>query len=174
MHQAEEDLLVLAAQDGNRKALNMLCRRYQKPLLRYAFNLSKDSDIAHDAVQEVWIRLAKNIRRLKDPRALRFWLYQLVRWRSLDIMRKQNKTNNAEEQFDEQHHQAVDNKNTGVGEDLKAAINCLPKIEKQMIQLFYIDELRISEIAKVLDIPSGTVKSRLNRARNLLKEKFED
>lgn len=51
MHQAEEDLLVLSAQEGSRNALNMICRLYHVPLLRYAYSLSKDGDIAHDAVQ---------------------------------------------------------------------------------------------------------------------------
>ncbi len=78
MHQAEEDLLVFAAQDGNRKALNILCRRYQAPLLRYAYSVSKDADLAHDAVQDAWVKLSKNIRKPEDPRALRTWLYQLV------------------------------------------------------------------------------------------------
>lgn len=111
---------------------------------------------------------------------MRSWLYQLVRWRSLDIIRKQNKTNITDEQYDEQQHQTADSEgveekgNTGVGEGLRAAIDRLPSIEKQMIHLFYIDELKIIEISKVLNIPSGTVKSRLNRARNLLKEKFAD
>jgi len=128
MLQAEEDLLVLAAQDGDHSAFEYLHKKYHKPLLRYAFKVCQNQEIAQDAVQNSWLKLAKNIRKLKDPRVFR---------------------------------------------ELRYAINRLPSIEKQMIHLFYLEELKISEISMILGIPVGTVKSRLNRARKQLKQKFE-
>jgi len=57
--------------------------------------------------------------------------------------------------------------------DLASAMARLPVVERSAIQLFYLDELSLVEIAQVLDVPKGTVKSRLNRARTLLKQKFD-
>lgn len=51
------------------------------------------------------------------------------------------------------------------------AIDKLPKVEKEIIHLFYLDEMKVAEVAIILGIPTGTVKSRLNRARALLKQK---
>jgi len=58
-------------------------------------------------------------------------------------------------------------------ESLNAAINRLPSLEKQMIHLFYLEEMSVRQVAQVLRISEGTVKSRLNRARRLLKERFD-
>lgn len=173
MHQAEEDLLVLAAQAGNRKAFSLIVKRYHQSLLRFAFKISGDEQIAQDAVQEAWIKTTFGIRRLKDPRILKSWLYRLVRWRTTDLLRKAARLNQRTEEYDDaQHWEAVEN-SIDETEELNAAINRLPLLEKQMVHLFYLDGLKVAEIASVLEVPSGTVKSRLNRARKLLKQKFE-
>ena len=173
MHQAEEDLLVLAAQSGNQKAFNLIVKRYHQPLLRFAFKISGDEQIAQDAVQEAWIKTTSGIRKLRDPRILKSWLYRLVRWRTTDLIRKTVRLNQSTEEFDESQHMDVVESTIDESEELNAAINRLPSLEKQMIHLFYLDELKVTEIASVLEIPSGTIKSRLNRARKLLKQKFE-
>ena len=173
MHQAEEDLLVLAAQNGNQKAFNLICQRYHKLLLRYAYRVCADKDIAQDATQEAWIKLSKNIRKLNDPRTLKSWLYSLVRWCSIDLMREAGRHTNNAEVFDENECVENNRESSVEHEDLRLAINRLPSLEKQMIHLFYLDELKVQEISAVLDIPPGTVKSRLNRARKMLINKFD-
>ncbi|TQV72217.1 RNA polymerase sigma factor [Aliikangiella marina] len=173
MHQAEEDLLVLAAQAGNRKAFNLIVKRYHQPLLRFAFKICGDEQIAQDAVQESWIKTTSGIRKLDDPRVLKSWLYRLVRWRTTDIVRKSAQINQSSEEFDESQYAQQLESTIDQSEELEAAISRLPPLEKQMIHLFYLDELKVSEIASVLETPIGTIKSRLNRARKLLKQKFE-
>jgi RNA polymerase sigma-70 factor (ECF subfamily) len=173
MQQAEEDLLILAAQDGSQKAFNLLYRRYHKSLLRYAWKVCDDREIARDAVQEAWLKFAGNIRKLEDPRAFRSWLYRQVRWCAIDLLRVVKRHSENAEIFEEElHADARDSGSEDKGE-LKLAIKRLPAIEKQMIHLFYLDELKVSEIAVVLDIPVGTVKSRLKRARDLLRQRFD-
>lgn len=174
MHQAEQDLLVLAAQNGNQRAFSLICQHYHKLLLRYAYNICSDKEIAQDATQEAWIKFSRNIHKLNDPRALRTWLYRLVRWCSIDLMREAERYHaNIRELDDEDYgdkHEEISDKN----EALRLAIKRLPIVEKQIIHLFYLDGLKINEIAAVLGIPVGTVKSRLNRARKLLATKFGD
>ncbi|MBL4827395.1 MAG: sigma-70 family RNA polymerase sigma factor [Spongiibacteraceae bacterium] len=172
MHQAEEDLLLLAAQDGNQKAFHMIYQKYQKPLLRYAFKICNDRGLSQDAAQEAWLKLARNIRKIHDPRALRSWLYKLVHWSSIDLMRKANRCQENEAIFEEERYTSTNEINLSDPDKLKLAINRLPSTEKQIVHLFYLDELTINEIAIVLRIPGGTVKSRLNRARKLLKQRF--
>lgn len=173
MQQAEEDLLVIAAQGGNQKAFQLLYRHYQKTLLRFAYKICGDSDIAQEATQDAWIKTAKSLRQIKDPRAFRSWVYRIVRWQCLDQIRLLGKRNNRYEVFDEAEHSISIESAVDSSEELAAAIERMPALEKQMIHLFYLDELKVVEIASVLNIPTGTVKSRLNRARKLLKQKFE-
>ncbi len=173
MLQAEEDLLVLAAQDGNHKAFHMIFQQYQKPLLRYAFKVCGDKEISQDAVQEAWIKFAGTIRKLDDPRALRSWLYKLVHWRIVDLVRAEHNHRKSEQVFEDEKHDCAIEETQTRNESLNIAIDCLPSIEKQVIHLFYLHELKVNEIAMVLRIPAGTVKSRLNRARKMLKEKYK-
>ena len=173
MQQAEEDLLVIAAQGGNQKAFQLLFNRYQKALLRFAYKICGDTELANDATQDAWIKTAKEIRKIQDPRVFKSWIYRLVRWRCLDQMRQQGVRNKYFESIEDIDYVDKIENVVDQSEELSAAIERMPPMEKQMIHLFYLDELKVAEIASVLDIPTGTVKSRLNRARKLLKQKFD-
>lgn len=172
MHQSEEEFLVLSAQGGDRQAMDMLYRHYNQRLLRYAYKICGTRDMAQEVVQEVWIRALKTLTRLEDPRAFRSWLYKLAHWRAIDLLRT---TSRYCEYPQEPLHTATSMPEvTGDDADeLRQAINRLPQVERQIIHLFYLDELQVKEVALVLGIATGTVKSRLNRARRLLKERFD-
>ncbi len=173
MNQAEQDLLVLTAQSGNQQAFALLFKRYHKPLVSFAIKLSNDSELSNDAAQDAWITIAKNIRQLKDPRAFRSWIYRLVRWKLTDLLRKRSREGYQLKQLNEKiTSNLVENKRDD-DETLSVALSRLPSIEKQIIHLFYLDEMKIAEISLVLEIPAGTVKSRLSRARQMLKQKYQ-
>ena len=174
MQQAEEDLLVIAAQQGNERAFDRLFKRYHKPLLRFAYKLAADRDIANDAVQDTWIKSTSSIRRLKDPRAYKSWLYRSVKWRVVDIQRQRIKRNEQQYPSEIENLEVKQNITIEDKDGLSVAINQLPPVEKQIIHLFYLDEMTLIEISLVLEIAVGTVKSRLNRARKMLKQKFEN
>jgi RNA polymerase sigma factor (sigma-70 family) len=173
MYQAEEDLLVMAAQNGNHKAFSILFRRYQTPLLRFSYKLSKDSELAKDAVQDAWIKSAANLRKLQDPRAFKSWVYRQVRWRTIDLLRKQTLANDKFEPLNEGENDVLIEETINEDNALSEVVKLLPLIEKQIIDLFYLDEMKLAEMAIILELPLGTIKSRLHRARNLLKQKFE-
>lgn len=166
MKQSEEDLIVLAAQQGNERAFEFLFRRYHERLLRFAGRLSRDRELARDAVQEAWIRISRRLRRLDDPRAFRSWLFRAVRWQVLDRLKSRR---DSHVPLDEREFVAPVDDRIQQGRALAEWIAELPELEHQALHLFYLDGLKTGEIAAVLDIPAGTVKSRLNRARNLLR-----
>lgn len=178
MIQAEIDLMVMTAQNGSEKAFGVLYRHYLNPLLGFAFKICSDHEIANDAVQEAWIKAAKNIRQLHDPRTFKSWIYRLVRWKTIDLARALSNRNKHFESFDEE---CISENKIAENSDLVPASNDsslidfvdkLPKIEREMIHLFYLEDFRVAEICAILNIPVGTVKSRLNRARNILKQKY--
>lgn len=161
----------MAAQGGNMRAFELLYRVYNKPLLRFAYRLSGDEALAHDALQEAWITLSKTLGKLKDPRGFRVWAYKTVRWRITDQVRKRG---HVHEPLDEQLNSVAPEKHSEdvTSDQLRAHINRLPDDDRHTLTLFYLGELSLVEISAVLDIPVGTVKSRLNRARNSLREKM--
>ncbi len=168
--QVETELLVMAAQQGNADAFTLLFHRYQKRLLQYACKFSGNEDIAREAVQDTWLETANNIRKLSDPRAFRSWLYKKVRWRVLDQIRKQCPVENLD--TEDLPEQVDDSTAIDTNDLVREGLRRLPDLEKEMLQFFYLEEMSIAEISVVLDIPIGTVKSRLSKARNLLKQKL--
>ena len=173
MNQAEQDLLVLTAQNGNQQAFGLLFKFHHKPLVRFAIKICNDPELSNDAVQDAWIKIAKNIRQLKDPRAFRSWLYRLVRWKLNDLLRKRCREGNQLAELNEEIESDLAENKPYEDETLSNALYRLPYIEKQIIHLFYLDEMKIMEISTVLEIPIGTVKSRLNRARKMFKHKYK-
>lgn len=168
MNSAEMELLVLAARQGNRRAFAKLYDYLTPALLRFGFRLSQDRELAQDAVQDAWLSMASAIRRLREPGAFRAWMYRRVRWKVIDSVRRTGRALPPVEmvQVDDSLQQLDDRR------DMMRALNRLPPNERQIIQLFYLDELGVLEIAVVLGIPGGTVKSRLHRARGLLQQKW--
>lgn len=172
MEQAQIDLLVIDAKLGNENAFEQLFHHFQQGLLRYAYKISSDAQVAQEATQNSWIKVTKNLSKLKDPRAFKSWLFQLTHWQVLDLIRKQKI-----------HHKCVDIEDVDELEapqvkaensELYFQLSQLESIDKQAIHLFYLEEMSLQEISIVLSIPIGTVKSRLNRARKALKNKLSD
>jgi RNA polymerase sigma-70 factor (ECF subfamily) len=162
VQQSEIDLLVISAQRGNQTAFSELVKYYHPSLVRYAFRYCNNQELAKDAVQEMWLSVAKSMRKLTDPRAFRSWLFQSLRWRITDLVRKQGN----EESISEV---AVDQSvKYELSRDLLGAIAKLPQLEQEVIYLFYLEQMTIAEVAIIQSAPKGTVKSRLNRARNNL------
>lgn len=175
MEQAKIEMLVIEMQMGSRSAFDQLCRFYHSGLLRFSYKICHNPHMAHDAVQNSWLKLTKSIKKLNDPRAFKAWLYQLVRWQTLDLLRKANRDFL---DFDEVEIESADEFQSSnepvqtsniLGSELSQAIAQLSAIDQQAIYLFYLEDMTINEISKVLDIAQGTIKSRLNRARNALR-----
>ncbi|GAA5129965.1 RNA polymerase sigma factor [Thalassotalea piscium] len=172
MEQAKIDLLVIEMQQGSEAAFKEIFDYFQPSLVRFSYKVCCNEQMAKDAVQNSWLKVTKSIGKLKDPRAFKSWLYQMVRWQSIDLVKK---AANDPLEFTEQDASSV-SQHTGVEEmqsSLLALINLLPEIDRQAIYLFYLEEMKIKEIATILSTPEGTIKSRLNRARNMLKVKIE-
>ena len=172
MQQASIDLLVLAAKRGNRQAFGKLYDHFLPGALRFAYKLCGSSQLAQDAVQDAWLSCARSLIKIDDPRMFRSWLYRTVRWRVVDQQRKQFR----HEPLPEPETAAIPDLNQTAAvesQELRTMINALPELERQAIHLFYLEQLTLQEIAVILEVPVGTMKSRLNRARRHLREQLE-
>ncbi|WP_448550465.1 RNA polymerase sigma factor [Thalassotalea fusca] len=176
MNQAQIELWVIEAQGGCEKAFEQLCRYYYPALLRFTYKICADEAMARDAVQNCWMKLANSLSKLQDPRAFKAWIYRSARWQTLDLLKRQSRE--IVEFTDKEVSAALttndhNESDSDKGSQLRELMNALSEIDQQAIHLFYLENMRLSEIAQVLCIPVGTVKSRLNRARNNLKKQLE-
>lgn len=171
MDAAETALLVIAVQAGDKDALNRLAQHYHKALLRFAYKLCADEQLASDIVQDVWLETSKTLQRLQEPRAFKSWIFRAVRWRCIDQLRRlQREEQYQKEQRQSQGEDLLDNGPPDASNQAVIKfINQLPATEREVLHLFYLEESSVQEVAVILNVPAGTVKSRLNRARNKLK-----
>lgn len=173
MDRAKEDLLVLSAQAGDVRAFETLFRFHNAPLQRFAYRLCGDHAMALDAVQEAWVSLSRTLKKLQDPRGFRVWAYKTVRWRVTDMARKRGAPVLSLDDLPDGFAAEARIEPDATSDQLDGFLAALPAAERQLLSLFYLEELKLSEIAGVLDMPLGTVKSRMNRARARLRQQIE-
>ena len=165
MQQEQLDLLVLAMQGGEKRAFTLLYRHFHTDLRRFAAYLLANPAAAEDVVQNVWLKISQRIDRLQDPAVFTSWLYRAVRWEVKDYQKQA--AQRLTEPFTDLHDATVKQPEAPDNE-LARAIASLPPDVREVVQLYYLHELALQQIALVLEIPEGTVKSRLHRARNVL------
>lgn len=142
---------------------------------RYALRLSGNSTVAEDIAQDVFLRAIKSIHQLRDPAAVIGWLLTIVRNEFARMCQARKLVYGLEEPTfdcgpisDAEHVQAVD------GHDwVHQALQLLPVEFRLVVLMFYFEEKSYAEIASELEIPMGTVMSRLNRGRQHLKQALE-
>lgn len=169
----EDELLAVRCQLGERDAFEELIGRWNDPLWRYLRRLSNTDDTATEMLQEVWLRVLRGLSRLRDGSKLRAWLFGIARRVAMDRLRAQYAEPPSVEL--NQHDVALANDNDGLEDDLAAMhveLARLPVMEREVLTLFYLKELSLTDVAEILAVPVGTVKSRLFRARRMLRQEL--
>jgi RNA polymerase sigma factor (sigma-70 family) len=173
---AHDELLVLRCQEGDAGAFNELIGRWQERLWRHAWRLTGSQDAAWDVVQDAWITVIRGIRRLKDPAAFPTWVYSIASNRCHDWMRRQQRRRRSDEEYAERVNR-VENDARSTHQRLAGldeALSRLPGSDRAILALRYEEQLRVAEIATILQVPPGTVKSRLHYARERLRPYLEE
>ena len=170
-----DELLVVRCQLGERAAFDDLIDRWHQPLWRYLRRLLGDSDAAAETLQDVWLRVLRALPRLREPTRLRPWLFTIARRAAMDRLRGK---------YAALVLTAIDDLDP-VGPDdpaeadadvemLQEELKKMPLIEREVLVLFYLEELSLEQLAEVLAVPVGTVKSRLFRARKMLRRQLTE
>ena len=169
--------LVLRAQNGERNAFSDLVRIHARGVFNVVYRMSGDALVAEDAAQETFIRAWQNISSYRPQTSLSNWLYRIAFNAGMDMLRKEKRVlpNDIDEmQLTDDHPSpesiASQNERTAL---VQKAILSLPDASRAVLVLKEYEGMSYREIADALDIPLGTVMSRLNYARKLLKEKLE-
>ncbi len=171
-----DELLVIRAQEGAVEALSELVGRWQDRLWRLAWRLTDDEQAAWDVLQEAWIVISRRIGRLGDPAAFPAWAYRITSNKSRDWIRRRQRMRRADEAYGQSWREAEDDAGHTEQEyaDLRQALADLAGRDRAILSLRYEDGFSTAEIAAILAIPAGTVKSRLHYARQRLRRFFEE
>ncbi len=169
-----DELLVLRSREGSRTAIEQLLTRWQPRLWRQALRLTGRDDAAWDVLQETLMSITRSIRKLDDPARFRRWAYTILTRRANDWRRRRARAvPTAELHEDEIAH---DDRRCDASANVsmvREALARLPGDRQALFALHYQEGFEIWEMAEILSIPEGTVKSRLFHARHQLREIIE-
>lgn len=170
-----DELLAIRCQLGEPAAFDDLVDRWHSPLWKYVRRMSGDDDRAAEALQDVWLRVLRGFPRLRDPARVRAWLFGIARRVLMDRFRHEYALPAHEPLSVVEDTLVIETLDEPLAlAPLLAEVARLPVIEREVVVLFHLQELTLSEVAAVLDVPVGTVKSRLFRARRQLREHLQN
>ncbi len=186
---SEEARLVKACQEGDPAAFNLLVWRWEKPLYNFVYKYVGDATLAEDLVQDTFLKVLKSIRRYTYQGSLSTWLYRIAINLCKDHLKRKRlpmvsmhdyyTTGSGERVYVQDR---VRDETARTDESLKAEereelvrrlLAGLPEEERIVILLKEYQELTFREIAEVLDVPDGTVKSRLYHGLRSMRESLE-
>lgn len=169
-----DEYLVVSAKGGDRDAFALLVRRWQKKLIAHAWRLTGDREAAQDAVQTGWSDIVRGLARLQDERAFPAWAYRIVsRACAKQVGRKVQHRKIIEALAGETSPELPSADAAIDGQRLRQAVHALPLEQRAAVALFHFEELSVAEVAVALDVPMGTVKTRLMHARRKLRAAME-
>lgn len=173
-----DDILVLRCQVGDEAAFEELFERYNARILYYLRRLMGTSGEAEDVLQNVWVKIVRRIGALREPKALRAWLYRIAHNEAIGLLRKKGREIALEdlERVPDVEAEA-DIEALGATEldavSLHRALERTSPEHRAVLTLRFMNDLSYREIADVIGCSLGTVKSRLHFAKRALRAEIE-
>lgn len=183
----ESDVQVISrARRGEESAFAELLRRFRAPVFNLCLRMLKNRDDAEDVAQDVFIKVFGMLERYDDRYAFRSWIFKIAANQCIDFIRRNRvklqsldeplsyKGEEIERQFPDEAPNPEETVETReIGQLLLQITDELPPHYRSMIVLRHQEQLSYEEIADVLDLPLGTVKARIHRARAMMKDKLQ-
>lgn len=183
----EDDKLVADALSGNESSYQKLVDKYDRPIFFHIRKMIREHEMVEDLVQEVFIKAFKNLDTYSNEYAFSTWLYRIATNHTIDYLRKKKlqtfsindpiktKDGEMEVQLPDESFSTdqplIKKQRKAIVQD---AIQNLPDKYRKVIELRHMEELSYDEIATELDLPLGTVKAHIFRARELLYKSLID
>jgi RNA polymerase sigma-70 factor, ECF subfamily len=166
----EEDAWVRAAQAGNIEGVERLFKRHWRPAYRAAYLVVHDAAAAEDIAQESFLAAIRALGRFDRQRPFGPWLHRIVVNRAIDWSRARALRREVSERPDE----ADRSPSSASSDDLVSVLGLLPPEQRGIVVMRYLFEYTPGEIAKMLELPRGTVNSRLRRGLDALAEHLDE
>jgi RNA polymerase sigma-70 factor, ECF subfamily len=161
----ESALLVVRWQRGDRDAFGGIVQLWERSLFFYLRRLTESEADAWELLQETWLKLIRSLNSLRDPYSLPAFLYATARNTAISRQRTQQcETENYPDQIPDDRS-LNDLSAFEDADQVRHGLDRLPLAQREALTLFFLHDLSLEEIAALLDIPLGTVKSRIHYAK---------
>ncbi len=183
IRQLTDGELIVHATSGRTDGFEELVRRYQRPITSYVFRMLGDYESSLDVTQEVFIKVYNSLTKYSSEYKFSTWLYRIAHNAAIDHMRRNSvATQSIEVENEDGSYQIqiesrvpspeLDHERREWRTEIDAVVRCLPAAYRDLILLRHSRDLSYDEIAEVTGLPLGTVKNRLFRAREMMRELF--
>jgi len=179
---ADRELVATAAQ-GVEGGFEELVRRYQRPISAYVYRMVGDYDCALDLTQEIFIKIYASLSRYRPEFKFSTWIYKIAHNAAIDHLRRnagrERSINNGTES--EPQQLTIESKGLSPEQqsereerriEIESVVRLLPTTYRELIVLRHSQDLTYEEIVEVTGLPLGTVKNRLFRAREMMRQQF--
>jgi RNA polymerase sigma-70 factor (ECF subfamily) len=175
--------LIEKAIRGREDGFEELVRRYQRPITGYVYRMLNNYDVSLDVTQEVFIKVYNSLEKYSSEYKFSTWLYRIAHNAAIDYMRRNSVSQQSLEaenadgtyQLQLESPQPTPEQERERSEwrtEIETVVKCLPVVYRELILLRHTQDLSYDEIAEVTNLPLGTVKNRLFRAREMMREMF--
>ncbi len=176
---------IINCQNGHTESYYQLVKDYEVPLYRFCYHLTGNEHSAKDLFQETWLKVIKKINLYQSKYSFKNWLFTIAsntykdqyrRWKKLEKLRVETNQSSEEillNRWDEKDNVEDQVLSHELDTTLRLEVNKLKVHYKMVVVLHYFEGLSQKEIAQILTIPEGTVKSRLNQSRQILRKAME-
>jgi len=164
----QDTLLVIRCQLGETAAWDDLIHRWHQRLWRFVRTMQSDETAAEDVLQTIWLAVVRSLGRLRNPEKFEAWLFGIARRTIADRFREQYRNPPSD------HEVEVAEDDQGIemlciSDAIEAGLNSLHAADREAVVLHYLAEIPIPEVAEICGVPPGTIKSRLHRARRIIR-----
>jgi len=182
--------LIEKAISGREDGFEELVRRYQRPIINYTYRMLNNYDASLDVTQEVFIKVYNSLARYSSDYKFSTWLYRIAHNAAIDYMRRNSVSQQSleAENADGTYQLQIESPNPTPEQEratpeqerersewrteIESVVRCLPAVYRELILLRHAQDLSYDEIAEITNLPLGTVKNRLFRAREMMREIF--
>ncbi len=178
----KDEVLVIKSLEGDNEAFSELVSRYLKIIKNFSFRFTKDNDIAEEIAQETFLKVWKNLPKFKTNQSFKAWIFSIAKNTAIDFLRKNKEVLLSEFENEDGINFLIENfaSEEGLPSDiffqseqsnyLFSLVKNLPEKYKEVVTLYYKENLDLKEISKFLNRPLNTVKSQLLRGIKLLRQ----
>lgn len=163
---ARDEWLALRCLAGEPGAFEALIAELERPLFYYLLQIAGGRDAALELLQETWVLALRKFKSLNDPASVRAWLYALAHGIAIDHIRRNQTRARAEEQYADAAEGDAGYDFTALdAEAIHEALAQLSPAHREVLALHFLEDFPLAEIARIIDCPEGTVKSRIHHGK---------
>ena len=178
MQTSSDEVLISRIANGDRLAMQVLFARHHVRVYRFVLRLVRNEATAEDLISEVFLDVWRQAAKFEGRSAVSTWMLSIARFKALSALRRK-----PEYELDEETAEAIEDHSDDPevtlakkdkGALLREAMNALSAEHREVIDLFYYHEKSVEEVARIVDIPEATVKTRMFYARKKLSELLKE